>query len=177
MPDRVAVQRSGLWQMLKRLPPEYVVIGDAAYPPTEQLVPLFFGDAAKRKEYDNFNYYGSQCRIRIEMAFGVMARKWSILLKPYTGSLYNVPRLWKAIARLHNFVIDERPKENQEVGPDEMYYNRPTTIHHRRTSAPIDEGNANNLFTLAGYSAIRLEMINHVQKMGLRRPTTSKHCK
>ena len=38
MPDRVAIQRSDLWRMLERLPNGYVVIGDAAYPPTEHLV-------------------------------------------------------------------------------------------------------------------------------------------
>ena len=75
MPDRVAVQRSDLWRILKRLPPKYVVIGDAACLPTEHLMPLFFRDAAKQKENDNFNYYGSQCQIRIEMAFGLMTRK------------------------------------------------------------------------------------------------------
>ena len=79
MAARVAVQRSNLWRMLEGLPPNYVVIGDAADPPTERLVPPFFGDAAKRKEYDNFNYIGLQRQIRIEMAFGLMNRKWAIL--------------------------------------------------------------------------------------------------
>ena len=56
-------------------------IGDCAYKPTEHLVPIFGGDLALRKENDNFNFYASQLRIRIEMAFGLMTRN---------GAFYNV---------------------------------------------------------------------------------------
>ena len=87
-----------------------------------------------------------------------------------------------AIARLHNFVIDERLKENEVIESNEIYNSRPTTTHHRQTGAPVDDNDfenedANNLFTLAGYSVIRLEMVDRIQEMGLRRPSTSRHFK
>jgi hypothetical protein len=61
---------------MNNMPQQYVVIGDAAYEPTERLIPLYYG--AKRSDplYDNFNYYGSKLRQCIERAFGMMVKKW-----------------------------------------------------------------------------------------------------
>ena len=61
-----------------------------------------------KNENDNFNFFASQLRIRIEMAFGLMVKKWGILARPLTIKLKNVKRLMIAIARLHNYCIDER---------------------------------------------------------------------
>ena len=108
--DRVAVSESGLLDLVEALPQGYICIGDCAYQPTERLVPIFGGDLALKPDNDNFNYYASQLRIRIEMAFGLMSRKWGILQKPLANQLPNYKHLICCIARLHNFCIDERLK-------------------------------------------------------------------
>jgi hypothetical protein len=110
--DRVAVKDSGLFDLVQSLPPGYVCIGDCAYQPTENLVPIFGGDLALQKDNDNFNYFASQLRIRIEMAFGLMTRKWGILQRPLSTSLPSMKHLICCIARLHNFCIDERLKDS-----------------------------------------------------------------
>ena len=110
--DRVAIKESGLHELVERLPPGYICIGDCAYQPTEKLVPIFGGDLALQKDNDNFNFFASQLRIRIEMAFGLMTRKWGILQRPLSNSLRSIKHIICCIARLHNFCIDERLKSH-----------------------------------------------------------------
>jgi DDE superfamily endonuclease len=114
--DRVAVKESGLSDLVEALPQGYICIGDCAYQPSERLVPIFGGDLALKPDNDNFNYFASQLRIRIEMAFGLMTRKWGILQKPLTNQLPNYKHLICCIARLHNFCIDEQLKTYAAAG-------------------------------------------------------------
>jgi len=106
--DRAAVEDSGLSDLIEKLPPGYICIADCAYQPTEHLIPVFGGDLALLSDNDNFNYFASQLRIRIEMAFGLMTRKWGILQRPLTNSLLSMKHLICCIARLHIFCIDQR---------------------------------------------------------------------
>jgi DDE superfamily endonuclease len=106
--DREAINQIRLGKLVEELPGLYCAIGDCAYTPTEHLVPIFRGEHALSPRNDNFNFFASQLRIRIEMAFGLMVKKWGILARPLTIKLKNIKRLMIAIARLHNFCIDER---------------------------------------------------------------------
>jgi DDE superfamily endonuclease len=92
MSDREAIGQVPLHRMIEELPERYCVIGDCAYRPTEHLVPIFGGASALDRNNDNWNFYASQCRIRIEMAFGMMKQKWGILTKPLRIRLRNVKR-------------------------------------------------------------------------------------
>jgi DDE superfamily endonuclease len=109
--DRTAIKDSGLYDLVENLPAGYICIGDCAYQPTENLVPIFGGDLALKKDNDNFNFFASQLRIRIEMAFGLMTRKWGILQRPLSNGLPSIKHIICCIARLHNFCIDERLKD------------------------------------------------------------------
>ncbi len=67
----------GLKEWLARLPPEFFTCGDNAYILTRKLLTPYTtaeigGDALKR----TYNYFLSQLRIRIEMAFGRLTTKW-----------------------------------------------------------------------------------------------------
>ena len=59
---------------------------------------------------DDFNFFLSQIRIRIEMAFGLLKVKWRILRKPLEVSLMNgnCSKTIEASMTLHNFVINEQ---------------------------------------------------------------------
>ena len=105
--DRQGIKESGMFDKIENLPVGYVSIADCAYQPTENLVPIFGGDLALKKDNDNFNFFASQLRIRIEMAFGLMTRKWGILQRPLHNSLASIKHIICCIARLHNFCIDE----------------------------------------------------------------------
>ena len=104
--DRDGVKDSGLHNKIESLPPGYVCIGDAAYQPTEHLVPILGGNLAIKRDNNNFNYFTSQLRIHIEMAFGLMMRKWGILQHPLTNLLASIKELILCIARLYNYCID-----------------------------------------------------------------------
>ena len=100
-----------LFELVESLPLGICFIGDAAYQPTEHMVPFYQGADKLNSKYDNLNYFASQCRIRVEMAFGMMQSKWGILQRPLTCSLQNMLWLVQAIARPHNLCINERLKE------------------------------------------------------------------
>ena len=69
------MEESGLSELVDALPNGFICVSDAAYQPTEKNIPVFGGDLALRKDNDNANYYISQLRVRIEMAFGMMSMK------------------------------------------------------------------------------------------------------
>lgn len=62
--DNVAIKECSLWDIISNLPFGYVIIAHVANAPIEQLILLYYGDDRTIDKYDNFNVYGSQCRIR-----------------------------------------------------------------------------------------------------------------
>jgi len=82
------------------------MVGDAAYDLTDQLLTPFVGSQGSDPDRDAFNFYLSQLRIRIEMAFGRMVNKWWILTTTLTCSLRTSSDILMACARLHNYIID-----------------------------------------------------------------------
>jgi DDE superfamily endonuclease len=87
MNNNQAINEVDLAALIGNLPFTYCVIGDAAYTATEHLIPMFYGP-----RYDNFNFYASQLRIRIEMAFGMMQKKWKSFGSP-SLSLWTKPNM------------------------------------------------------------------------------------
>ena len=55
---------------IQKLAPGRFLVGDAAYELTEHLLTPFTGSQRLDQGKDAFNFYLSQVRIRIEMAFG-----------------------------------------------------------------------------------------------------------
>lgn len=126
--DRSAVKESGLSDLIEALPSGYVCIADCAYQPSEKLVPVFGGDLALQRDNDNFNYFASQLRIRIEMAFGLMTRKWGILQRPLCNSLFSIKHLICCIARLHNYCIEQRLLQNVNTSSDSLLFDTHSSL-------------------------------------------------
>ena len=78
------------------------------------LGPLFLGDERKHPINDAYNFYLSQMRIRIEMAFGLLCGKWAVLQQRLQLDLKNAGKLFMCCARLHNYVINERILRNSD---------------------------------------------------------------
>jgi hypothetical protein len=100
--------------MIKRLSFGICVLGDAACEATEHMIPCYQNLDRLKPMCDNFNHCASQCRIRIEMAFGMMQMKWGILQRPLASNLMNVHWQIQMIGCLHNFCIDQRLKEERD---------------------------------------------------------------
>ena len=178
--DREAVNQISLGKLVEQLPGLYCVIGDCAYTPTEHLVPIFRGEHALVARNDNFNFFASQLRIRIEMAFGLMVKKWGILARPLTIKLKNVKRLVVAIAKLHNFCINERIGRNRttESQQGQMIFT-PTNVAFQRHEAMLREESAFEQFDEIeeGYenrwSNNRDRMVREIEALRLTRPGAS----
>jgi DDE superfamily endonuclease len=163
--DREAVKESGLLEKLEQLPKEFIVIGDAAYEPSERLVPMFFGIKKQQEDCDAFNFYASQCRIRIEMAFGLMQMKWGILWRPMRVKLDNVKYIVLALARLHNYVINERILDGDT--PEEVGTGTNRVYNQSDVETQNDEARNNHL---KGLSIIRDTMVERIVDLKLKRP-------
>jgi hypothetical protein len=171
--DRQAVKMSGLSQLIENLPPGYIAIGDCAYQPTEKLIPIFGGDLALIKENDNFNYFASQLRIRIEMAFGLMTKKWCILQRAISSALPSVKHLICCIARLHNFCIDERLRSTSKAASLRSPTTErlsPTQLAYMSSSAQRDHQEIVS-DEYPQWSLTRQDMVRLVKEKNLIRPT------
>lgn len=97
---------TGLKEVVENLPLGLYFVADAAFPLTEHiLIPFFSSQRFVSPANDAFNYYLSQMRIRVKMAFGRMVNKFRILSGKINGSLKPVAKVLMACARLHNFII------------------------------------------------------------------------
>jgi DDE superfamily endonuclease len=103
MNDNQAINEVDIAKLISNLPFSFCVIGDAA---TEKLVPMYYGPDKKNAKFHNF--FALQLRIWIEMAFGMMQKKWGILWRPLVVPLEKIKYIVEVIARLHNYCIDER---------------------------------------------------------------------
>ena len=107
--DWTAWNRSGLSDSVARLPPGFYVLGDAAYPLSDQLLTPYPGKLLPRDQ-DAFNFYLSQLRVKIEQAFGILVGQWGILWRPLRVQFAGRSGLITALFRLHNFLCDEKVK-------------------------------------------------------------------
>jgi len=89
----------------------YVLFGDNAYLNTPYMATPFTNVASdpNRVAEDSYNYYHSQLRIRVECAFGMLVQRWGILrmVMPQTLSVSKIVAMVNALAKLHNFCVDE----------------------------------------------------------------------
>jgi hypothetical protein len=141
-----------------------------AHTATEHLVPMFYGADKQKPWLDNFNFFALQLWICIEMAFGMMQKKWGILWHPLLVPLDKTKYIIEVIARLHNFCINERLLEaGDEIDPvtEANITGRGT---FEESAAMLAEYEA-VLEDLPGYSGNREHMVKHIKKLGLARVT------
>ena len=193
--DRDAIKETPLPYLLRNLPQGFVVIADAAYEATEYLVSLFYGVHVLDPENNNFNFYGSQCRIRVEMAFGMMSQKWGILKRPMSVKPSQCTNIVMCIARLHNFTINEHLKNNHQNSAKDTIdlifqesncniYGSDTSnwsVDNATTTMPMDaHGNPVTVFGeeefdgAPGLSTVRTEMVRRIAAKKLVRPIANK---
>ena len=87
------------------LPQDFFLIGDEAFPCTEQLLSPYPGQGIGRWP-DSFNYHLSKCRQSIERAFGMLVRRWGILQRKLACDFERWPLVAVVCAKLHNICCD-----------------------------------------------------------------------
>eukprot|EP00918_Siedleckia_nematoides_P032876 GHVU01071392.1.p1 GENE.GHVU01071392.1~~GHVU01071392.1.p1 ORF type:complete len:439 (+),score=38.18 GHVU01071392.1:879-2195(+) len=161
--DITAFRGSAVRNSIGRLPLGRYIVGDNGYVCTERVITPFSGAEARVPLNHAFNYYISQLRMRIEMAFGFMTTKWGVLHRRCRLRLRNVGIFMLATSRLHNFVISYRNR-----GPDTSEI-EPVTFDRRvyqQGYLPTRGRQA----TDCGTTILRDAMVAYIDQNGLRRP-------
>jgi len=109
----------GLKEWLAALPDEYFVGGDNAYTVTRKLLtPFTRAQLENDKRFKRvYNYFLSQLRIRIEMAFGRLTTKWRRLRTTLNFTNATNSQIIRVCIKLHNFCIRNKLKDGTYVRP------------------------------------------------------------
>ena len=144
-------------------------VGDAAYSLEENLLVTFVGSQKLDQNNDAFNFHLSQMRIRIEMAFGRLVRKFQVLKRKIEGKLGKISQIISACARLHNFIIDMdvpptifNEEEDDQIVPLE---NGPQGMGYLPTMLEDEE-----FEKIDGTSQTRNAIVDEIKRQGIRRP-------
>ena len=167
--DQVAFEKTSIHKRIMALPMGMYLVGDAAYQVSDVMMVPFTGSHRDDPGKDAFNFFLSQLRIRIAMAFGLLQTKWGVLNKPLRGNLSTAAKILQTCARLHNFHLREDNTAGMDLSDDAIL----NEIRPRRgsrlgwgylpTVEPIER--------IPGTSLIRDVIIDRIGQLGLRRPT------
>ena len=101
--DNVAFPRCiNLYQTMENLPLGLYCLGDVAYTLGQTLLTPYTGSQRDNVNHDAYNLYLSQLRIRIEMSFGRLVKKWQILKQKLAYRLTKPSDILMVCAKLHN---------------------------------------------------------------------------
>jgi len=108
--DCLAFEASNLYSRLVRglLAPGLVLFGDNAYINSSFMATPFPNVSSGNK--DDYNFFHSQLRIRVECSFGMLVHRWGILRSaiPMGITIQKTVALVNALAKLHNYCIDRQ---------------------------------------------------------------------
>ena len=96
------------------------IFGDNAYVNRSYMATPFKAVSSGSK--DDYNFYHSQLRIKIECAFGMLVNRWGILRSPLSSrfTLQKIGSLLICLCRLHNFCINQRLKRSGALDSDDI---------------------------------------------------------
>ena len=161
-----------LRQWLASIPNQYFLIGDNAYPLSNKLLIPFSGSQKHFTYNRSYNFYLSQLRIRIEMAFGRLTTKWRIFRRNLDYSLEKNAMICRVASILHNFVIDSDnltfeaslDSNNMEEFGVESLLDGPNGNRGYFPSLPCRSSDANIV------NSRRTNMLAEIKSRDLRRP-------
>ena len=177
--DNAAFPRcTNLYRFIENLPVGTYVLGDAAYTLQENLLVPFVGSQRDDANLDAFNFYLSQLRIRIEMSFGRLVRKWQILKSKLCFRLSKCSKILITCAKLHNYVIDQQMlnDKNCEIKMyDDEELSQEQVIISRKPGAPLEMEYLpilpNEEFEkMDGMSMTRIAIVDEIRRASHRRP-------
>jgi DDE superfamily endonuclease len=109
--DFLAFTTSSLYRRLEKenfLAPGLCIFGDSAYMNCRYFATPYKSVSSGTK--DDYNFYHSQLRIKIECAFGQLVARWGVLRRaiPSNLGIKKTTSLVICLCRLHNYCINER---------------------------------------------------------------------
>lgn len=133
--DWNAWNRSTLSKTVSCLPGNYCILGDAAYPLSDQLLTPYPGKGLE-PGFDSFSFHLSQLRVKIEQSFGILVSVWGILWRPLKVQFAGRAGLITALFHLHNFLRDERDEPLRVSEEDEGSGQHRPVLAANRTLPP-----------------------------------------
>lgn len=119
--DCLAFEGMAIYKKLEdgMLAPGLCLFGDNAYLNAPYMATPYSGGSVSTAK-DAYNFYHSQLRIQIECAFGKFSQRWGILRSalPKNITVKKAVALVLALARLHNFCIDEKQSIENSTAQD-----------------------------------------------------------
>jgi hypothetical protein len=116
--DCLAFERSELFERCEAglMKNGKVLFGDNAYLNTHYMATPYTNVSGNEEHVtkDDYNFFHSQLRIRVECCFGMLVQRWGLLRMALHSSI-SLPRivgLVNCLARLHNFCISETDRLN-----------------------------------------------------------------
>ena len=95
----------------------YYLLGDSAYAVESFIIPPY--DLAKPKTpNDDFNFFHSSARITVECAFGEIDLRWGLFWRRLNFSLKHSFVIIEGAMRIHNFLVDFRNDNIEELRPE-----------------------------------------------------------
>lgn len=171
--DWAAWNRSKLSKAVGRLPKGYYILGDAAYPLSDQLLTPYPGKNLPLGE-DSFNFHLSQLRVKIEQSFGILVATWGILWRPLRVQYAGRTDLITALFHLHNFLRDENVKPVQLSDEDEESGRDRPELSKQRTLPPEWQGDQPKP-SRSGETPVRAATREVLVRLKQYRPTHNLH--
>jgi len=106
-------------EYLRRL--QLFIVGDSAYD-IESFLLIPFENAAPQSDEDAYNFWQSNCRIRIECTFGELIMRFGIFWCTLLMNLDDVGDIVGAAALIHNFIIDKREEKSSDGFEDAAFF-------------------------------------------------------
>ena len=161
---------TGLHEWMHALTQErkYYLVGDNAYQLSDQLLIPFSGANISRQNSD-FNFFLSQMRIRIEMAFGRLTTKWRIFRRDFQYDVTKIRDTVMVACQLHNFVIAHGDSIEQNKNTEDFI----EALEQARDGLGYYETTQETSAVEVGHSARREWLSQQIQLEGIGRPTAN----
>ena len=160
-----------LRRAIQSLPLGLYFVGDAAYSLEENLLVPFTGSQRHDPVHDAFNFHLSQMRIRIEMAFGRLVRKFQVLKRKMEGKLPKISQIFGACARLHNYIIDnDMPIDSINEEADHLIIPLPNAPSNMGYLPVMFEEDDDTFEKVDGVSETQKAILDVIRQQGITRP-------
>ena len=157
---------------------KYFIVGDNAYVLADHLLIPFSGKSIPEINR-TYNYFLSQLRIRIEMAFGRLTTKWRIFRRDLEVGMQHASLICRCAGKLHNYVINEAMTiqfDNEDDidvcdgAPRNLGYlpRHPESLDDDILYDDPEDGHPADI--PIGFSVRRAAIVDHIGVTGLGRP-------
>jgi hypothetical protein len=163
--DLVSYEETELSKRVEKLPVGVFLLGDNAYMLSEHLLTPFPGNELPSNQ-DAFNFYLSQLRIRVKMAFGLLVSKWRSFRAPIEASIEHTTQRVLAAQKLHNFYITERLQRDKD---DHANASEIEPLHFQGTTAAYLPSDL--IVRVGANSLLRDIMVRRISDSNAVRPT------